>query len=232
MPKQPGLLPGTLDLLVLKAVSLEPQHGYGVLLRIEQITGGALTIEQGTLYPALHRLEHRGLLACEWGTSDNNRRARYYRLYGRRPKTTRDETESWNRLVTAIRRRAKDPPGGVVRWRPVCDPSFESVFRRTAGEEELNDEIQFHIEQRAKDVQRSGVPPTQAVRQARLEFGGTERWRESCRGGPRRALAGRVGAECHLRGTLDAQKPRLHRCGRALALALGVGETRRFPVPA
>ncbi len=75
-----GLLPGTLDLLILKAVSLGELHGYGVLLRIEQISGGALQIQQGALYPALYRLEHQGLIDSEWGTSDNNRRAKYYRL--------------------------------------------------------------------------------------------------------------------------------------------------------
>src|SRR5262245_65422746 len=74
------LLPGTLDLLILKAVSLGPLHGYGVLLRIQQITQGALTIEQGALYPALYRLEKQGLLEADWGTSDKNRRERSYRL--------------------------------------------------------------------------------------------------------------------------------------------------------
>jgi PadR family transcriptional regulator PadR len=96
------LLPGTLDLLILKAVSLSPQHGYGVLLRIEQITGGALTIEQGALYPALYRLEQQGLLASEWGTSENNRRAKYYRLTASGRKRLGEETASWNRLVTAM----------------------------------------------------------------------------------------------------------------------------------
>jgi len=80
MPPRAGLLPGTLDLLILHAVSLGPLHGYAVLLRIEQITGGALLVEQGALYPALFRLEARGLLTGEWGVSDNNRRAKYYRL--------------------------------------------------------------------------------------------------------------------------------------------------------
>ena len=72
MPPQADLLPGTLDVLILKAVSLGAQHGYGVLLRIEQITGGAMAIEQGALYPALYRLEHQGLLETEWGISENN----------------------------------------------------------------------------------------------------------------------------------------------------------------
>src|ERR671924_2135930 len=99
MPDQAELLPGTLDLLILKAVSLEELHGYGVLLRIQQISNGALTIEQGALYPALYRLEHQGLLETEWGTSENNRRAKYYRLTPAGRRRLREETESWNRLA-------------------------------------------------------------------------------------------------------------------------------------
>ena len=102
MAKQAELLPGTLDLLVLKAVSLSPQHGYGVLLRIEQITGGTLSVEQGALYPALYRLERQGCLACEWGTSENNRRAKFYQLTPAGRKKLGRETESWNRLVAAL----------------------------------------------------------------------------------------------------------------------------------
>src|SRR5436853_1803990 len=96
------LLPGTLDLLILKAVSLGPLHGYGVLLRIEQITGGALTVEQGALYPALYRLEHRGLLDAEWGVSDNNRRARFYTLSAAGRARLREQTQSWARAVAAM----------------------------------------------------------------------------------------------------------------------------------
>ena len=102
MAEQAALLPGTLDLLILKAVSLGSLHGYGMLLRIEQISGGALAIEQGALYPALSRLERQGLLATEWGTSDNNRRAKFYRLTPAGRKRLRLETEGWNRIVSAI----------------------------------------------------------------------------------------------------------------------------------
>jgi transcriptional regulator len=102
MNKQAELLPGTLDLLVLKAASLGALHGYGILLRIQQISGDTLTIEQGALYPALYRLEHQGLLSTEWGVSDNNRRAKYYSLTGAGRKRLREETESWNRLAAAI----------------------------------------------------------------------------------------------------------------------------------
>jgi PadR family transcriptional regulator, regulatory protein PadR len=96
------LLPGTLDLLILKAVSLGRLHGYGVLLRIEQISGGALQIQQGALYPALYRLEHQGLIESEWGVSDNNRRAKYYRLTAAGRERLGEEVASWNRLATAI----------------------------------------------------------------------------------------------------------------------------------
>lgn len=103
MAKQVDLLPGTLDLLILKAVSLGPHHGYGVLLRIEQISGGALSIEQGALYPALYRLERRGLLKTEWGVSDNNRKAKFYELTAAGFKHLDEETAGWNRLVSAMR---------------------------------------------------------------------------------------------------------------------------------
>jgi transcriptional regulator len=96
------LLPGTLDLLILKAVSLGGEHGYGVLLRIQQMTRGALDIEQGALYPALYRLEHQGLLHTEWGTSDNNRRAKFYSLTVAGKNRLKAETERWNRASLAV----------------------------------------------------------------------------------------------------------------------------------
>jgi transcriptional regulator len=96
------ILPGTLDLLILKAVSLGPLHGYGVLLRIGQISKGALLIEQGALYPALFRLLRQGLLKATWGTSENNRRAKYYELTAAGRKRLREETEDWSRLAAAI----------------------------------------------------------------------------------------------------------------------------------
>ena len=102
MATQAQLLPGTLDLLILRAVSLGPLHGYAVLLRIEQISAGALLIEQGALYPGLYRLERQGLLKTSWGISENNRRAKFYELTATGRRRLREETESWNRLATAI----------------------------------------------------------------------------------------------------------------------------------
>ena len=96
------LLPGTLDLLILRAVSLGPLHGYGILLRIGQISDNALLIEQGALYPGLFRLVRQGLLTASWGTSDNNRRAKFYELTTAGKKRLREETKNWNRLAAAI----------------------------------------------------------------------------------------------------------------------------------
>jgi len=96
------LLQGTLDLLILKAVSLGPLHGYGVLLRIQQISRGKLQIQQGSLYPALYRLGHQGLITSEWGESDNNRRAKYYQLTGAGRRRLQEELAYWRRLSEAI----------------------------------------------------------------------------------------------------------------------------------
>ena len=100
--KQMELLQGTLDLLILKAVSLGPLHGYGVLLRIQQISGEELVIQQGSLYPALYRLEHRGAIDSEWGESENNRRAKYYRLTAAGRARLEEETGKWNRMAGII----------------------------------------------------------------------------------------------------------------------------------
>jgi transcriptional regulator len=102
MGKTADLLPGTLDMLILKAVSLKPLHGYGVLLRIQQISRDALKVPQGSLYPALYRLEHQGLIAADWGQSENNRRAKYYTLTAAGRRRLREETAGWNRLASAI----------------------------------------------------------------------------------------------------------------------------------
>jgi len=100
--KTADVLPGTLDMLILKAVSLKPLHGYGVLLRIRQISGDALEIPQGSLYPALYRLETQDLIAAEWGQSENNRRAKYYTVTAAGRRRLREETAGWNRLASAI----------------------------------------------------------------------------------------------------------------------------------
>jgi PadR family transcriptional regulator PadR len=102
MRKAADLLPGTLDMLILKAVSLGPLHGYGVLLRIQQISKQLLEIEQGSLYPALYRLEHQGLIEAEWGTSENNRRARFYRLTRTGAKRLVEEARQWSAFSSAV----------------------------------------------------------------------------------------------------------------------------------
>jgi len=102
MPKPMDLLQGTLDMMILKAVSLGPLHGYGVLLRIQQMSGQRLEIQQGSLYPALYRLEHQGLIASEWGESENKRKAKYYRLTAAGRRQLHEETRNWNRMADII----------------------------------------------------------------------------------------------------------------------------------
>ena len=113
MGKTAELLPGTLDMLILKAVSLKPLHGYGVLLRIRQISGDALEIPQGSLYPALYRLEQQGLIDAEWGQSDNNRRAKFYTVTAAGRRRLREETAGWNRLAAAIAAALNTAPDEV-----------------------------------------------------------------------------------------------------------------------
>ncbi len=110
MPERAQILPGTLDLLILKAVSLGPLYGYGILLRIEQISHGALMIEQGALYPALFRLVRQGLLKAHWDTSENNRRTKFYELTTAGWKRLRQQEDGWNRLVAAIGLALKAQP--------------------------------------------------------------------------------------------------------------------------
>ena len=102
MAQLADLLPGTLDLLILKAISLGPLHGYGILLRIQQTSRNLLQIEQGSLYPALYRLEHAGLVTSEWGTSENNRRAKFYKLTPAGQKRLKKETQDWDLFQSAV----------------------------------------------------------------------------------------------------------------------------------
>ena len=110
MAKPADLLQGTLDMLIFKAVSLGPLHGYGVLLRIQQISRKRLEIQQGSLYPALYRLEHQGLIESEWGESENKRRARFYRLTAAGRRQLQQETRNWNRMADII--------AGILETRP------------------------------------------------------------------------------------------------------------------
>src|SRR5262247_4780012 len=104
------LLQGTLDLLILKAISLGPLHGYGVLLRIQQISREKLQIQQGSLYPALYRLENQGWIVSEWGESENKRKAKYYRLTAEGKRRLQSEQEKWNRMASVI--------AGILSARP------------------------------------------------------------------------------------------------------------------
>lgn len=112
--KPADVLPGTVDMLILKAVALKPLHGYGVLLRIKQISGEAIALPQGSLYPALARLEHQGLIAAEWGQSDNGRRAKFYTITTAGRKRLKEEVAGWQRLATAVAAALSATPDEVA----------------------------------------------------------------------------------------------------------------------
>ena len=101
---EPAFLPGTLDMLILKSVSRGPMHGYSIAQHIQQASQEVLRVEEGALYPALHRLEVRGWLKAEWGTSDNNRRAKFYRLTALGRRELENEAEYWHRVAAAVTR--------------------------------------------------------------------------------------------------------------------------------
>jgi PadR family transcriptional regulator PadR len=102
MGKPTDLLQGTLDLLILKTLALEPTHGWGIAIRIQQVSGDVLQVQQGSLYPALHRLEHQGWISSKWGESENGRRAKYYSLTRAGKLQLERETENWRRLSNAV----------------------------------------------------------------------------------------------------------------------------------
>jgi PadR family transcriptional regulator, regulatory protein PadR len=102
MDRKTDLLQGTLDLLILRTIALEPMHGWAIGQRIQQISQDVLQVQQGSLYPALHRLEHKGLIKAEWGPSENNRRAKFYSLTKTGHRQLEEETATWQRLATAV----------------------------------------------------------------------------------------------------------------------------------
>ena len=153
---------------------------YGVLLRIGQISGNALLIEQGALYPGLFRLVRQGLLKASWGTSENNRRAKFYELTAAGRKRLREETDSWNRLAVGHRVRALRTTGGNMKLLDSLRVRIAALFHRSQVNAEMEEELRSHIQLRADDLERSGLARAEAERRARIEFGGREKYKEEC----------------------------------------------------
>ena len=224
MPPSADLLPGTLDLLILKAVSLGRLHGYGVLLRIEQISGGAILVQQGALYPALYRLEQRGLLETEWGTSENNRRAKFYRLTAAGRKQLREETVGWNRLVAGIACGIERHSGGRLMRALVSLRAWirDTVVARGRFERDMADEFRSHIAHRADDLERAGLTRHVALRTARLEFGSVDGFKEMGREARGLRLVDEAPGRLQFRVAQRARESVAVGDGR-VTLALGIG---------
>ena len=171
---------GTLALMVLKTLDvLGPLHGYGIARRIEQISGDLLSVNQGTLYPVLLRLEQEGAIASEWGPSENNRRARFYRLTRAGHKLLQAEKRDWEQTAAIIARffevKARGP--GMRALNRFFTRLLNFTARRR-GDERLSEEIESHIAAQTEENIRAGMTPEEARRQARLKFGAVEAIRE------------------------------------------------------
>ena len=175
------LLQGTLDVLILKAVSLGPLHGYGVLLRIQQISQNRLQIQQGSLYPALYRLEHQGLIASEWGESENKRKAKYLPPHRGRPAATQGRDGVLAAVLGGDRVRARSDAGGRMSLIARVRSWLRVSSRRADFEREMQDEMRIHLELYQADLRRRGVPEEEARRRALAEFGSVGARQEECR---------------------------------------------------
>ena len=225
-----GLLPGTLDLLILKAVSLGTLHGYGVLLRIQQISGGALQIQQGALYPALYRLEHQGLIDSEWGTSDNNRRAKFYRLTpaGRTQagRGIRDVEPDRGRHVDG----AQDDAQGDLRMRALwarVRSVWRALRRPDQVEAAMREEMRFHIDMEAERLERAqGIDSREAGRLAHVAFGGVEKYKADARDSRGLQWIDNLALDARLGIRMLVKYRGLTLVGGfAMAVAIGVGAT-------
>ena len=182
MSDQTDVLQGTLDLLIMRTIALEPMHGWAIAQRIQQVSDDLLRVQQGSLYPALHRLEHQGWITAEWGTSENNRRARFYALrYADegRPQAARDRSRQ---MGAAVGRRQPGVAQNIaVRLWHILRSRLRSVFLPDARESDLSEELQLHLEREIERLQAGGLSREDARHQALRLFGGVEQIKEASR---------------------------------------------------
>ena len=176
MPTPKSDLPqGTLDLLILTAVAVDPVHGYAIAQRLEQVSRGTVRVPEGSLYPALHRLENRGLLAADWKKTETGREAKFYRLTRKGRKQTRRGRSQLEAADGCGRPYPRDGPGRrAMNW-------WSRFWRGGQMEGQLERELRFHLDQHASDLMARGCTPDQARREARLALGGPEQVKEECR---------------------------------------------------
>ena len=198
MSDQTDVLQGTLDLLIMRTIALEPMHGWAIAQRIQQISDELLRVQQGSLYPALHRLEHQGWITAEWGASENNRRARFYSLTRAGRKQLETEVAKWERLSAGVnlvlQTNVRSCAAGTS-CKAGCDRSCSAI----AAKSDLSEELQLHLEREIERLQASGLSREEARLQARAAV----RRRRADQGRvPRRARDRRPGTRsCATRAT-------------------------------
>ena len=169
--KPSDLVQGTLHMLILKTLALEPMHGYGIGVRLEQISKGVFQVNAGSLFPALRRLERDGLIAGEWRVTENNRRAKYYTLTAQGRAKLKRETRDWEVQTTAIARILRVAGRAVMPLLSRVIDGFRSLFGRTRVEQELDAELRDFLETAVEQKMRAGLSREDAGRAARLELG-------------------------------------------------------------
>ena len=179
MSDQTDVLQGTLDLLILRTIALEPMHGWAIAQRIQQISNDLLRVQQGSLYPALHRLEHQGWITADWGVSENNRRARFYSLTRAGRKQVEAEVAKWERLSAGVNLVLKSDV--AVRAWHILRSRLRSLVFRDRRESDLSEELQLHLERETERLQATGLSREDARLQARRLFGGVEQIKEAGR---------------------------------------------------
>jgi PadR family transcriptional regulator len=182
-PSRLDLLQGTLDLLILRTLqSGDAMHGWAISERIRQVSENVLQANQGSLYPALHRLEHQGWIKAEWGISELGRRARFYRLTGSGRKQLQQEADNWARVAGAIGKVLELAWGGNAMTLSDLLLRFRALLFRARVEEELEDEVEFHLAMARRKHLDAGHTAEEASRLARLDFGRVGAVKEDCRG--------------------------------------------------
>ncbi len=225
------VLQGTLILLVLRTLeALGPLHGYGIARRIEQISKDVLQLNQGTLYPALLRMEQEGWIASKWGASEKNRKARFYSITAAGRRRLAKETEDWKRMSSTIERFLGFDPGSLAEeqrmsWASVVAARLRGLFEHKRLERELDDEVRFHLEMQIEDNLKAGMNPAEARYAALRSFGAIEPMKESV---PRTMgiRPGRNDSAGHtLRASDSPQEPRLYDDRRSHT---GAGDWRQY----